>query len=90
MHVGDYKQISELVYANSYLALLLSIAFHQSVQPTLGIESLNTLTNRLGKKEGLRKAFNIIHDIDYRSIYDVALQVVEYLPDPMFEDVINR
>ena len=90
LHVGDYKQISELIYANSYLALLLSAAFYQSVQPTLGIDSLNTLTNRLGKKEGLRKAFNIIHDIDYKSIYDVALRVVDCLPDPVFEDVINR
>jgi len=90
LHVGDYKQISELIYANSYLALLLSVAFYQSVQPSLGIDSLNTLTTRLGKKEGLREAFKIIHGIDYKPIYDVALQVVEYLPDNLFEDVISR
>lgn len=90
LHVGDYKQISELIYANSYLALLLSTAFYQSVQPSLGIDSLNTLTNQAGKKEGLRKAFNIIHGIDYKPIYDVALRVVDCLPDPVFEDVINR
>jgi type I restriction-modification system DNA methylase subunit len=62
----------------------------ERVYVVLGIESLNTLTKRLGKKEGLRKAFNIIHDIDYKSIYDIALQVVEHLPDTLFEDVINR
>jgi hypothetical protein len=90
LHVGDYKQISELIYANSYLALLLSVAFYQSVQPSLGIDSLNILTARLGKKEGLREAFKIIHKIDYKPIYDVALQVVEYLPDNLFEDVIGR
>jgi hypothetical protein len=90
LHVGDYKQISELIYANSYLALLLSIAFYQSVQPSLGIDSLNNLTSRFGKKEGLREAFRIIYDIDYKPIYDVASQVVEYLPDILFEDVISR
>lgn len=90
LHVGDYKQIAELIYANSYLALLLSVAFYQSVQPTLGIDSLNTLTSKLGEKEGLREAFRIIRKIDYKPIYDVAMQVVEHLPPILFEDVIKR
>ena len=90
LHVGDYKQIAELIYANSFLALLLSTAFYQSVQPSLGLDSLNTLTSRLGKKEGLREAFRIIHGVDYRPIYDVASQVVEYLPSILFEDVIDQ
>jgi len=89
LHVGDYKKISELIYANSFLALLLSIAFYQSVQPTLGIDSLNKLSKKLGDKEGLREAFRIIRKIDYRPIYDVASQVVESLPAILFEDIIN-
>jgi len=90
LHVGDYKQIAELIYANSFLTLLLSIAFYQSVQPSLGFESLNTLTLRLGKKEGLREACKIIRKVDYRPIYDVASQVIEYLPPVLFDDIISQ
>jgi hypothetical protein len=89
LHFGDYKQIAELIYANSFLTLLLSIAFYQSVQPHLSLEDLSILTSRFGKKEGLRKAFQLIQEIDYRPIYDIATQVVGSLTDNLFEDAIN-
>ncbi len=90
LHVGDYIQISDLIYAQSFLTLLLSIAFYQSIQPVLGIDSIYDLTSRLGNKEGLRSAFIKIQEIDYRPIYQVASQVIDILPTNIFEEVIKN
>lgn len=89
LHVGDYKQISDLIYAKGFLTLLLSIAFYQSVQPTLNLTNLTNLTRKLGDKDGLGKAFLNILDIDYRPIYEMALQVVESLPNSVLNPVIE-
>ena len=87
--VGDYKEIVELIYANAFLTLLLSVAFYQSIQPHLELESLGTLINRLGKKEGLVTAFQNIQRIDYTPIYHIASEALLYLPSGIFDDIIN-
>jgi hypothetical protein len=89
LHVGDYKQISDLIYAKGFLTLLLSIAFYQSVQPTLNLTNLTSLTKKLGDREGLVDAFRNILNIDYRPIYEMALQVAECLPNNILNVVIE-
>ena len=96
LSVGDYNKIAELIYSQSYLAILLSTAFYQSVQPHLKkkdgepLRSIRLLIEKYGKKDGLRKAFQDIIDIDYKPIYNTALSVIDTLPeDNLLDNVIN-
>lgn len=97
LSVGDYKEISELIYAQSFLALFLSVTFYESVQPHLTrkdqpgkpLNGISTLATNLGNKEGLKEAFTIIRKIDYQPVYDVALEVIEYLPETVFDNLIT-
>jgi hypothetical protein len=90
LHVGDYKQIAELIYANAFLTLILSIAFYQAVQPTFSkLDSFSKLTHNFGDKEGLVRAFRDIREIDYKPIFEVAIQVAEVLPQNVLSDVIR-
>lgn len=94
LHVGDYKQISELIYAKAFLTILLSTAFYHSVQPYLkkpngeALKSLNFLVSN-GNKEGLMEAFKDISFIDYHPIYELSLQVLDNLPSVFLKDVIR-
>lgn len=90
LHVGDHKLIAGLIYAKSFLAMLLSVAFYQSVQPHFSeLSSLNNLIGKFGNKEGITRAFRTIRKIDYQPIYDVTLQVVEALPSEVFDAPIS-
>jgi len=82
LSVGDYKEIDELIYAKGALALLLAEAFYQSICAHVGLSDLiSFFTKSYGSRLGIRKAFEKILSVDYRRVYDTALQVIDALPD---------
>lgn len=83
LSVGDYKEIDELIYAQAGLALLLATIFYQSVRPSLGLTSIDNMCHSYGYRLGLKEAFKKIRDVDYRPVYDLAIQVVDALPEEM-------
>jgi hypothetical protein len=83
LSIGDYEKISELIYAKTALALLLSIAFYQSIHAELGLENLTYFLKYHGPRLGIEKAFEEILEVDYKPIYDVARQVIGVLPDKL-------
>ncbi|MDA8054886.1 MAG: hypothetical protein M0Z77_04455 [Thermoplasmatales archaeon] len=89
LHYGDYKKISELIYAQAYLTLLLSTTFYQAVQATIGLDGLSRLKSRFGVKGGLSRAYEDIYHIDYTPIYSLAIQVIEYTPPELLNSVFD-
>ncbi|MEM1985454.1 MAG: hypothetical protein QXQ24_01800 [Nitrososphaeria archaeon] len=83
LSVGDYEKIDELIYAQAALAILLSEAFYQSISSRIGLQSLSSLTKVHGYRVGIREAFTEILKVDYKPIYEVALQIIDYLPDAL-------
>jgi hypothetical protein len=83
LSVGDYREIDELIYAKAALTILLSAIFYQSVRAQISLEGLNTLCQKHGNRIGLRKAFEAIYNIDYKPVYDLAIKVLEALPDTL-------
>ncbi|MGB9760348.1 MAG: hypothetical protein ACPLZG_11020 [Thermoproteota archaeon] len=82
LSVGNYEEIDELIYANAALTILLSSTFYQSIHAEKGLKSIDLFTKKYGYRLGLRKAFEEIQEkVDYERIYNVAIQVVEALPD---------
>jgi type I restriction-modification system DNA methylase subunit len=92
LSMGDYREIDELIYAKSALALLLSSTFYQSICVQKGLTELASLCRRHGYKQGLKRAFEEILEIDYRPIYTLAIQVVEAIPDlasPALKELVD-
>lgn len=92
LSVGNYEEISELIYAQAALAILLSTTFYQSVRSEIGLEDVDVLCRRHGYRLGLKTGFSDILKIDYRPIYELAIQVVETLPDtasPALKDIVE-
>ena len=89
LSVGDYRVIRELIYAKAALALVLSVSFYQSVHSTHQLPDIMSLVRRHGPRLGLREAFESIYRVDYRPIYDLAIQVVDALPDALSQ-VLER
>lgn len=89
LHIGNLREISDLIFAQSFLTLLLSIAFYEAVQSSLGMDSLNYLISKYGKKNALMEAFKQIRKIDYSSIYDIALPVLERIPSSILDRVVK-
>jgi len=92
LSIGDYRKIDELIYAKSALALLLSSTFYQSICVQKGLTELSSLCRRHGYKQGLKRAFEDILEIDYRPIYTLAIQVIEAIPDvasPALKELVN-
>ena len=83
LSVGNYEEIDELIYAKAALTILLSATFHQSVHAEIGLNGLSGLCRQYGYRLGLRKAFEEILKVNYEPIYDLAIQVVEALPDAL-------
>ena len=83
LSVGDYREIDELIYAKAALTILLSAIFYQSVRAQIGLEGLNIPCQEHGNRIGLRKAFEAIYKVDYKPVYDLAIKVVEALPDTL-------
>ena len=83
LSVGDFKQIDDLIYAQAALALLLSSAFYQSVHAQLKLGDLEAHTQQNGVRLGLKQCFVEIKTKDYKPIYDVALEVIDAIPDSM-------
>lgn len=81
LSVGDHEEIDELIYSKAALTILLSATFYQSMYAVLGLNSISSLCRRYGYRLGLKKAFEDILKIDYEPIYDLALRVVETIPD---------
>ncbi|HDM92377.1 MAG TPA: hypothetical protein ENG69_03170 [Candidatus Korarchaeota archaeon] len=88
LSVGDYRVIRELIYAKAALTLLLSASFYQSVHSIHGLPDIASLVGRHGAKLGMREAFETIYRVSHRPVYDLAIRVVDTLPDalePMLE-----
>ncbi|MCX8192395.1 MAG: hypothetical protein N3G77_01125 [Nitrososphaeria archaeon] len=83
LSVGDYKEIAELLYAKTALTLLLSSAFYQSIHAIHGLDSLTFYVSKYGARNGLRRAFDAILTIDYRPIYELAVELIDNIPDVM-------
>ena len=89
LSVGDYGAIDELIYAKAALTILLSATFYQSIHAQLGLSSLSSLCGQHGFNYGLRRGFEEIARVDYRPVYNLAIQVVEALP-PQVSSVLRR
>jgi len=90
LYYGDYKEIAELVYAQSFLALLLSTMFYNSIQSTKGLDSLNKLKSNLGIKGALQKAYEEIQDkVDYKPIFILAQEVIENVPSELLDVIFE-
>ncbi len=87
LSVGNFEEIAELIYAKAYLTLLLSVAFYMAVHAQLGLPSISTLMKRC-QKEGLRKAFEYILELNYKPIYNLAIDVLEWIPEPLLREII--
>ena len=83
LSVGNYEEIDDLIYAKAALTILLSAIFYQSVRTEIGLNGLSGLCRQYGYRLGLRRAFKGISKFDYEPIYDLAIQVVEALPDTL-------
>jgi type I restriction-modification system DNA methylase subunit len=81
LSVGDYDKIDELIYAKAALAIFLSTTFYQSVHAQIGLSSIGSLCKQYGYRLGLRRAFEEILKIDYERVYELAIQVIEILPE---------
>ena len=89
LSVGDYGAIDELIYAKAALAILLSATFYQSIHAQLGLSTIGSLCSQYGFKYGLRRGFEEISKVDYRPVYNLAIQVVEALP-PQVSSALGR
>ncbi|MFP3190924.1 MAG: hypothetical protein RXR31_06305 [Thermoproteota archaeon] len=90
LYYGDYKEIAELVYAQSFLALLLSTMFYNSIQSTKGLDSLNKLKSNLGIKGALQKAYEEIQNkVDYKPIFILAQEVIENIPSELLDVIFE-
>ncbi|MEM2112263.1 MAG: hypothetical protein QXX08_10385 [Candidatus Bathyarchaeia archaeon] len=83
LSIGDYERIDELLYAKAALTILLSTTFYQSVRAEIGLESVSRLCRQYGYRLGLKNAFEEILKVDYRPVYDLAIQVIETMPDAL-------
>ncbi len=83
LSIGDYERIDELLYAKAALIILLSTTFYQSVRTEIGLESAGRLCKQYGYRLGLKNAFEEILKVDYRPVYDLAIQVIETMPDAL-------
>ena len=81
LSVGDYDKIDELIYAKAALAIFLSTTFYQSVHAQIGLSSISSLCRQYGYRLGLRRAFEEILKVDYERVYELAIQVIEILPE---------
>jgi hypothetical protein len=81
LSMGDYSRIDELIYAKAALALFLSTTFYESICVQKGLPGISSLCKQHGYKLGLRKAFEKILRIDYAPIYNLAIQVLETIPN---------
>ena len=81
LSVGEYEKIDELIYAKAGLTVLLSITFYQSVRAQIGLSSISGLCRQYGLRLGLKRSFEEILKVDYEPVYNLAIQVVEALPE---------
>jgi hypothetical protein len=81
LSVGNYEEIDELIYAKAALTIFLGATFYQSIRTQLGLNSISSLCRQHGYRLGLRKAFEEILKVDYERIYELAIQVIEVLPE---------
>jgi hypothetical protein len=92
LSVDDYKKIDDLIYANAALTILLSTTFYQSIHAQIGLSGMNQLCEEHGLNDGLRRGFKEILNIDYKPIYNLAIQVIDVLPPALtsaLEKVVN-
>jgi hypothetical protein len=80
LSVGDYTKINELIYAKAALTIFLSITFYESIRTQLRLGSMGSLCKQYGTNLGIRKGYEYILKVDYRPIYNLAIQVTESLP----------
>jgi len=83
LSVGNYEEIDELIYAKAALTILLSTTFYQCVHTEIGLSDISGLCRRYGYRLGLRNGFEEILKVDYKPVYELAIQVVEALPDAL-------
>jgi type I restriction-modification system DNA methylase subunit len=81
LSVGNYEEIDELIYAKAALTIFLGATFYQSIHAYVGLDSISSLCSRRGYRLGLREAFKDILKVDYQRIYELAIQVIEALPE---------
>jgi len=90
LSVGNYKKIRELIYSQTALALILSAVFYEGVANKHNLKSLQMLKNTEGSaRSALATAFKLIWRVDYKPIYNLALEVLPKLP-PAIEPALQR
>ncbi|MEM0010890.1 MAG: hypothetical protein QXT84_04250, partial [Candidatus Bathyarchaeia archaeon] len=92
LSVGEPKDIKDLIYGKTALAILLSAVFYESIRAKHGTPSLGSLAGAKGGMLALEEAFDRILEINYQPIFRVAREIVEKLPPdvgPRIEDLIE-
>lgn len=84
LSVGDYKEIKELIYRKTALALLLSSVFYESTASKHGLDSTRKLISTEGSaRSALSEAFERILVINYQPVFRVAKEALLKLPPEM-------
>ncbi|MGB9671589.1 MAG: hypothetical protein ACPLZY_00405 [Candidatus Norongarragalinales archaeon] len=84
LSVGDYKEIKELIYRKTALALLLSSVFYESTASKHGLDPVRKLiSTEGGARAALAEAFERILVINYQPVFRVAKEALMKLPPEM-------
>ena len=76
--IGDPREIKEVIFAQSGLALLLSSIFYESIKYIHNLKSLHLGLNAPLKT--LREAINEILKKSYNPIFETTKQILDQLP----------
>ena len=84
LSVGDYREIKELIYRKTALALLLSAVFYESTASKHGLDSIRKLITSEGSaRSALAEAFERILAVNYQPVFRVAKEALLKLPPEM-------
>lgn len=90
LSVGDYKEIKELIYRKTALALLLSSVFYEGTASKHGLDSIRKLIGTQGSaRMALAEAFKRILIINYQPVFRVAEEALLKLPPETETALLN-
>jgi len=84
LSVGDYKEIKDLIYRKTALALLLSSVFYESTASKHSLDSIRKLISTEGSaRSALAEAFERILKINYQPVFRAAKEALLKLAPEM-------
>jgi len=88
--IGNPDEISEVIFAQTGLALLLSSVYYETIRYIYMKQPLSQLGYKLGPKGALEKAFDEILKINYEPIFKTAKNLLQALPSlHIYKDLVK-